>query len=188
MHDLIPLSPLGGVAARLDTFDGLTISENPDWALVSVSARLGTEKQMAAAAKKLIGVGLPNVSGVAGKGDLTVFWTGPDQWMIEAPFASHEDLAGQAKSALKDTASVVEQTDGWVRFDVEGAPAPDVFERLCALDTRTMAANTVSRTTIEHLGCFVLCRDAGTSFSVFGPRSSAGSLHHALCTAATSAL
>jgi sarcosine oxidase subunit gamma len=188
VHDLKALSPLGGAAARVDTFAGLTISENADWALASISARLGRKKTMATAAKRLIGVDLPGVGTVAGKGDLSVFWTGPDQWMIEAPFGSHEDLATQTTAALKDTASVVEQTDGWVRFDVSGQGATDMFERLCAADTRQMDANTVSRATIEHLGCFVICRKNRVSFSVFGPRSSAGSLHHALCTAAKSAL
>ena len=188
MHDLTPITPLGGTTARVDIFDSLQISENPDWALASIAARIRQEKPMAAAAERIIGVALPGVAGVAGKGDMTAFWTGPDQWMVEAPMASHEDLAARLKTELQDTASVTEQTDGWVRFDVDGPRAPDVFERLCPLDTRSMDSNTVNRTSIEHLGCFVLCREAGAAFSVLGPRSSAVSLHHALCTAAKSAL
>lgn len=188
MHDLTAITPLGGTTARINTFDGLQVSENPDWALASVAARAGQEKPMAAAAKKLVGAALPGVGGVAGKGDMTAFWIGPEQWMIEAPMESHEDLAALVKASLKDTASVTEQTDGWVRVDVDGPRTPDIFERLCALDTRAMATNTVSRTSIEHLGCFVLCREAGSRFSVLGPRSSAASLHHALCVAAKSAL
>lgn len=188
MHDLTPLAPLGGTVPRVDRFDGLTIAENPDWAMASASARMGREKAMAAAAKKLLGVALPGVAEIAAKGDLGAFWTGPAQWMITAPIASHEDLADRAKAALGDNASVVEQTDGWVRFDVTGPRGPDMFERLCPLDTATMATGSVSRTAIEHLGCFVLCHAAGTGFSVLGPRSAAASLHHALVTAAKSAI
>lgn len=188
MHDLIAITPLGDTTARIDTFEGLRISENPDFALASVTSRLGQAKPMAAALKKQLGLDLPDVSKIATKKGLWAFWTGPDQWMIEAPHDSHEDLASQLKAALGNSASVVEQTDGWARFDIEGPRAGDMFERLCPLDTQRMQTGSVSRTSIEHLGCFVLCRAAGGSFSVIGPRSSAASLHHALCVAAKSAI
>jgi len=55
---------------------------------------------------------------------------------------------------------------------------------LCPLDAKAMISNSVSRSAIEHLGCLVICSSAGYKFSVLCPRSSAASLHHALCTAA----
>jgi len=51
-----------------------------------------------------------------------------------------------------------------------------------------MAQGQVTRTRLEHLGCFLICRTKNSHFSVFGPRSSAGSLHHALTVAATSVI
>jgi sarcosine oxidase subunit gamma len=186
VHDLTALTPLGAQGARVTTFDGVEITENPDWALASVAARQDRQKQLSAAAKKLLGGALPGVSLVSGTSEISAFWIGPEQWMFQAPFATHEDLAAQLKKALKDTASVVEQTDGWVRFEVKGARAMDVFERLCALDTRAMATGHVTRTAIEHMSCFVICQKAGHAFSVLGARSSAASLHHAMCTAAKS--
>ncbi len=188
MHDLIATTALGEAGPRADRFEGLSIAENPDFALVSVAARLDRQEGLSAAMKKAFGLALPDVGLSRAKGALSAFWTGPDQWMIEAPHDSHEDLAAQLGAALGENASVVEQNDGWVRFDIEGPRASDMFERLCPLDTRRMQPDAVSRTSIEHLGCFVLRRDAGEAFSVLGPRSSAGSLHHALCTAARSAL
>ena len=41
MHNLIAKTALGGTEAQVDTIAGLTISECPDWALASVSARMG---------------------------------------------------------------------------------------------------------------------------------------------------
>ncbi|MDU9005264.1 sarcosine oxidase, gamma subunit [Sedimentitalea todarodis] len=187
MHDMTALTALGGASAQVDTFDGLEISECPDWALASLAGRLGQEAGSAKAAQAYLGKPLPDVGTCTAATPFYVFWTGPDQWMIEAPHDSHEDLAAQVKAAVLDTSSVTEQTDGWVRFDLAGPRCHDVLELLCNADTRSMAAHTTTRTRMEHLGCFLICRAVG-HFSVLGPRSSAGSLHHALITAARSAI
>ncbi len=187
MHNLKAITALGGHEAQVDTVHGLTITECPDWAIASVAARMGQEKQLGAAMKKALGITMPKPSKSAGKGGITVFWTGPNQYFVEAPIADNETLANTLADALKRTASVTEQTDGWVRFDVQGAGCSDVFERLCILDTRAMIKGTVSRTSLEHSGCFVMCR-THAYFSVYGPRSTAASIHHGLVTAAKSAL
>lgn len=180
---LLPLTALGHHKARADTVGALHVAERPDVALASLARRPGKD---IAAAEAFLGVALPDVAAWAGKDPFGVFWTGPGQWMVEAPFASHEDLAARLKDAVGGSASVTEQTDAWVRFDVEGTTTLALFERLCLLDISRLAAGTAHRTTVEHLGCFVLCREAGRSFSILGPRSSAASLHHALLTAARS--
>ena len=187
MHSLTAITALGGNQAQVDVIHGLTISECPDWAIASVAARKGMEKPLATAFKKAFSIALPTPSKSNGKGSLTVFWTGPNQYFVEAPFADNEGLADRLAETLKQTACVTEQTDGWVRFDLQGAGPSDVFERLCILDTRAMEPGAVSRTSLEHTGCFIMCR-AHDHFSVYGPRSTAGSIHHALVTAAKSAL
>jgi sarcosine oxidase subunit gamma len=187
-HRLKPLTALGGATPRVDDISGLRIAENPGVALASVAARLNRGADLAAAAQRLFGFALPGPGKVAGKAPYTAIWTGPEQWFVEAPFDTHEDIASIVKDGLGATASVTEQTDGWVRFDIEGARLPDVFERLCSLDVRAMQAGTAGRTAIEHIGCIVVCREAAARVSVLGPRSSAASLHHALVAAARSAL
>ncbi|MEH6359897.1 MAG: sarcosine oxidase subunit gamma [Amylibacter sp.] len=187
MHSLKAITALGGNEAQVDIVHGLTVTECPDWAIASVAARMGKEKPLATAFKKAMGMALPKPSKSIGKGGITVFWTGPNQYFVEAPIADNETLADTLADALKRTASITEQTDGWVRFDVQGTGCSDVFERLCILDTRAMTKGAVSRTTLEHSGCFILCR-THAYFSVYGPRSTAASLHHGLVTAAKSAL
>lgn len=185
-HALKPLCALGGDAPQIDRIDGVTIRENPDLAMASVAIRLGRDQDMAKAAKKLLKFDLPGPGGLAAKGDWAAFWTGPGQWLVTAPMSSHEDIARIVKAGLGDTASVTEQTDGWVRFDLEGARALDTLERLCAVDTRAMQGGQATRTVIEHLGSFLLCHRAGTAFSVITLRSAAASMHHALETAVRS--
>jgi len=188
VHDLAPITPLGSHPPRIDDFDGLQVAENTNFVLASIAMRRGHKAAFHRLAKSFLGVGLPDISGLTVNGDIRVFWTAPDQWFIQAPVESHENLEQQLGAALKDTVSVTEQSGGWVQFDLTGPRAPDVFERLCALNTRMMAANIVTRTTIEHLGCFVLCYENGQQYTVLSPRSSAASMHHAITSAAKSVI
>ncbi|MCY3996927.1 MAG: sarcosine oxidase subunit gamma [Rhodobacter sp.] len=184
MSDLKPVTPLGGETARVDTIGGLTILENPDWALASLSARQDHDAEAAESAKDFLGFDLPEVGAMAVGDVFSAFWIGPRSWMVAASHDDHELLVAEMKIALKCAASVVEQTDGWCRFDVAGAAAFDLIERSCAASVRAMLAGQVVHTTIHHTGCFLIRDDGG--WSVLGPRSSAGSLHHALVTAAHS--
>ena len=179
-HRLKPLTPLGHATPQTDTVGPVTISENTSIALATLATRKGREADVAKATNAL-NIALPG----PGRASETALWLSPDQWLIEAPFATHEDIVAYLKPAFKDAASVTEQSDAWVRFDLTGPNLHAVFELLCNLDTRAMQPGHATRTVIEHLGCYVTCRSHG--FTILGPRSSAKSLHHALITAAKSA-
>lgn len=181
MHNLTALTPLGATDHRVDTIGTRTLNEMVDGALASVAARLGQEAAASALIADFIGVDAPG-PGRATSGDVAAFWTGPDQWMVEAPFATHEDLAAQISARAGGVASVTEQTDGWCRFDLSGTDLAEVFALLCPLDYPSFTGGEATRTSIDHLGCFVVCRTPDHA-SVIGPRSAAGSLHHALLTA-----
>nr|WP_237212633.1 sarcosine oxidase subunit gamma [Ruegeria lacuscaerulensis] len=180
-----PITPLGGNTPRQDVIGTITITEVADQALASVAARRGQANVVRQKLSDQIGLSLPDVGNAADAAPFSAFWTGPDQWMITAPHESHELLASELKKTLGDSASVVEQTDGWCRFDVAGAGLCDLFERLSNAPVRTMASGTAIRTTAEHLGVF-LWRLAEERIAVIAPRSSAGSLHHGLLAAAKS--
>ncbi len=186
MHDLVAITALGGSERHVDTVGTVKCTEVPGVALASVAARAGREAEAHKALAKLIGASAPDV-GRYGGDVVSAFWTGPDQWMVEAPFDTHEELAHLTKDCVGDTASVSEQTDAWTRFDLEGADVLAVLELLCNLDCRKKGAGETARTSIHHLGCYVLFRSTAL-FSLYGPRSSAGSLHHAIVAAMKSAL
>ena len=181
MHKLKPITPLGAEEPQVDQIGTLTIAEVVDQALASLAAREGQLD----AAQKALPLTLPGVGKSATQGVFAAFWTGPDQWMISADHDQHELLAAELKQIVGDTASVVEQTDGWCRFDVSGAVLCDLFERLSNVPVRTMERGDVIRGTVEHLGAF-LWRLADDRMAVIAPRSSAASLHHALVAAARS--
>ena len=161
MHDLKPITALGGNEPQTDVIGTITIAENDGVALASVAARLGNDPE-------------------AG------FWMGPDQWMVGAPMTTHEDLAEQLKSRFGNTASITEQSGAWVVFDVTGTTMRDMCELLCNVPIRRMQAGDVQRTMIHQMGCFVIRRKADDHIRILGPRASAKSLHHVLLTAARS--
>ncbi|NRB16848.1 MAG: sarcosine oxidase, gamma subunit [Rhodobacteraceae bacterium] len=188
MHSLKAITPLGGTCPQIDHFDGLLISENSDRALASIAARQGREAECSAAVQSILGLKLPQPAKWSIGGAYMAWWMGPDLWMVDADHTDHELLAVNVKRAVGSVGSVAEQTDGWCRFDVSGARVLDVFERLCNLNLRAGEAGDAHRASIEHLGCFVLCLEAGAKYAVIGPRSSAGALHHALLTTAQSVI
>lgn len=184
MTDLKSMTPLGDHQARIDAIGQLTISERPDRALASVTARKGQSKIIAKTVHDALGIDLPGPGRCRTDGDYTTWWMGPDQWMVDADHTQHEWLAAEITRAVGPVASVTEQTDGWCRFDIRGTTCAALLERLCPVDAHAMQPGQATRTLLHHLGCFVICSTTG--FSVLGPRSSAGSLHHALCAAAQS--
>ncbi|WP_424979632.1 sarcosine oxidase subunit gamma [Leisingera sp. S232] len=182
-HGLKAVTPLGGFEPRVDAFTGLLIREVSDCALASLAARQGDEDVLQSAAKSFLGDSLPEAAAWNEHGDFAAWWMGPDLWMVSAPHDEHELLAAALKEAVGDAGSVVEQTDGWCRFDLEGSRCFDVLERLCNANVRAGKPGDATRTSMEHLGVFLLCREPGQRYSIIGPRSSAASLHHALVTA-----
>lgn len=184
MHDLKPITALGQATARVDAFDHVTLSENDELALASVAARLGQEDVCHGLLSKILGT-VPGPGQAVFDDPETGFWMGPDQWMIEAPKSGHGTLADDLKVRFKTSASITEQSGAWVCFDLVGPGMADVMERLCAVPIRQMRTGDARRTVIHQLGCFVIRHD-GDRLRIFGPRASAGTLHHALVTAATS--
>jgi sarcosine oxidase subunit gamma len=177
---------LGGTDPREDVVGTVTLTERPGIALASVAARLGHEQACRAHLADVIGA-VPAPGQCQLHDPEAGFWMGPDLWMVGAPFETHEDLADQLKARFGQTASITEQTDAWVIFDLRGSGMEDVMERLCAIDIRAMKTGEGTRTIIDHLGCFVLRRDPSDWVRILGPRSSAASLHHAILTAMHSA-
>lgn len=185
-NPLKSLTGLGQDLPQVVTIGALVITERFDLALASLAQRRGQEAGFAAAAKKA-GVPLPASSCAAMAAVFGAFWVAPDMWMIEAPFASHEDIVSHLKPSFGETASLTEQTDAWTRFDLSGAAVLAVFERLTNLDLGQKPDGFASRTVVDHLGVYLIKRGA-QDYTLYGPRSSAQSLLHALETAAKSVL
>jgi sarcosine oxidase subunit gamma len=179
------MSALGAREAAVVTVGPLTITERMDVALASVAARRGRMADLTKAAKAA-GVPLPDAARHAAGSPYAAFWVAPEMWFVEAPFATHELIADHLVAALGPAASVTEQTDAWVAFDLAAPDLAPVLERLCNVDFTAAPQGHATRTVIEHLGCYLIKHGPG-DVRLYGPRSSAASLLHALEAAAASA-
>jgi sarcosine oxidase, subunit gamma len=172
------LTAFGNDAPKTITIGHVTISERFDVALASVAMRRDRDKDLAKAAK-VAGLPLPAAANSASGKIYSAFWMTPEMWMVEAPFATHEDIAAHLKTALGDAASITEQTDAWVRFDIASENLTPLTERLCNIDLAIKPIGFATRTVIEHLGVYLI-KHSETEITFYGPRASAQSLLHAL--------
>lgn len=171
MTDLTPISAFGDLAPRQAQIGALTLRENSGLALAALSLRHGAA---------LPALPLPAVGQWQKTGDLSAFWLGQEQWMIEGEGRAEEDFALYVKG-LAHECSVVEQTDAWVCVEITG-PAPALerlLERLVNLDPARLGAGTATRTGLEHMSV-ILLRRAPEHLAIMGMRSAAGSLWHVL--------
>jgi sarcosine oxidase subunit gamma len=193
---LTTTTPLGGTVARDDQIGTLRITEWPNTALASVTMRKGKSVTFRRAALDAFGAeppagGAGMLLGAGSASDhIAVIWMGPDQYLVETEIEAEQNasisLASRLAERFAQSASITDQSDAWVRFDIEGDDCVAMLERLSAADSRTMKPCDAVRTPIHHMGCILVCRATKTRFSIFGPRSSALSLHHALTSAAAS--
>lgn len=183
MHNLIAKSAFGEQNARENVFPNLSIQENFGINIASITARNGQLKLLEKATKKNYRIALPGIMQIASKGVFDMMWVGPDQYFFFTTDTKYNDIFAAVKIDAGSSASITEQTDAWVRFDITGDHAIDLFPFLCSLDVNSMPDSNATRTVIEHLGCFVM-KYTNDKFSILGPRSSAGSLHHAIINAA----
>jgi sarcosine oxidase subunit gamma len=176
------MTALGARVPGTVTIGTLTVTERFDVALASVAARRGRMMDLSAAALT-IPLPLPGPAVHQAGPIFSAFWIAPEMWFVEAPFATHEAIAATLNAALGETASVTEQTDAWVALDLAAVELAPVLERLCNVDFALVPAAYATRTVIDHLGCYLIKHGPGAA-RVYGPRSSAKSLLHALETAA----
>ncbi len=180
MHDLAPTTALGGTIAATNCFGSLSLSEVPMHALASLAQRTGST------APELPGLPLPAPGRWTQGGELAALWIGPGQWMIERPGQAGVDFAARI-AALARGASVTEQTDAWVMFDVTSSagaePILRLLERLVNLDPARLEPGAATRTGLGHQSVFVI-RRATDRLSVLAMRSFAGSTWQILTNAA----
>ncbi len=181
---LKPLTALGHETPQTVTIGPLRVTERFDIALSSLAVRRGRDKDLAKAAKSA-GIPLPGPASAEAGDPWSAFWMTPEMWMIEAPHASHEDICAHLKSALGDAVSMTEQTDAWVRFDLDAPDLSPLMQRLTNLDLPAKPPGFAARTVIDHLGVYLIQRRA-SEITLYGPRASAQSLLHALEVAARS--
>ncbi len=122
--------------------------------------------------------GLPAKCGeVAGAGDTSVLWLGPEEFMVVAPVEAHESLGGDLLQALREALAdgegqVVDLSANRTTFELTGPRSRAVLEKGCSLDLhpRVLKSGTALSTEIGNIPV-VLWKISDESFRIF-PRAS----------------
>lgn len=178
------LTALGQAQPMVRDIGPFRIAERMDVALASLAVRRGRDADVARAAAAA-GIPLPGPARAVSGMPWGAFWVAPGMWFVEAPHATHGDIAAALKPLFGDAASITEQTDAWMRLDLTAPDLAPLLERLCNVDFARAPDGHATRTVAEHLGCYLIRRGAGEA-TLYGPRSAAHSLVHAVETAAGS--
>ncbi len=92
------------------------------------------------AAEKVLGTSLPLEANTVHTSEAyTVFWLGPDEWMVHGTKDGAQDcqaaLTGELKAAFGDLhVAINDVSDYYVMIEMRGAAARDVLTRACPLD------------------------------------------------------
>ncbi len=122
--------------------------------------------------------GLPAAcGGVAGSGETSVLWLGPEEFLVVAPREAHESLGGGLLQALREAlgdgaGQMVDLSANRTTFELTGPRARAVLEKGCSLDLhpRVLKAGTALSTEIGNIPV-VLWKTGEETFRLF-PRAS----------------
>jgi len=106
---------------------------------------------------------------------------GPGQWRIVARGKPEGELYREVRETLGDTASVSDQSHGWVTVRISGEACPDVLSKGSSIDFHLDAfgPGQCAATQIHHMMIHLTCLDdTGPTYELQLFRSMAGSFAH----------
>ncbi|MEJ2452657.1 MAG: sarcosine oxidase subunit gamma family protein [Candidatus Thiodiazotropha sp.] len=176
-----PLNQINLTAVAADKDASVLLAELPFQGLINLRGRPDDETFTKAVAATL-GCELslePNTTRMAG--DRTLFWLGPDEWMIVTPPDRQDALIDELHAALSDCfCSVVDVTSYYTTLAVGGRRAADLLAKGCTLDLHPQAfgVGQCAQTHVAKATVLIWPADAGSSFRLLVRRSYADYFGH----------
>ncbi len=186
-----PQSALKGVHAS-DTvretggIKSVTLVEMPSRPARLVMARKGAADETAKRAASLLGFALPMRPMRTAGGGVEAIWSGPAQWLV---MSDADDKLAALATAVAGVASCSEQTDARVILRLAGTGARRTLMKVVGIDVHDTAfpAGAAAMTPVAHIAAHLWRlpdADGAPVYEIAAPRSSIGSLWHALVAAA----
>ena len=101
-----------------------------------VNLRGAASSDFAGIVSGVLGGDLPTTPNTAvSYGDFSIFWLGPDEWLVHTPEDGQGDLVDRLRAALGEVHSAVtDVTDYFVVIEMQGPGCRDALARGCSLD------------------------------------------------------
>jgi len=161
----VRVSPWGGaftpgIYGNTGHGDPLLITPRVDMSSVAVIARDGATVPM------ISGLSTPDTGRRVANTGIDIACDGPGQWRVRADRKAEGELCREVQAAVGSSASVIDQSHGWVTVDISGEMAPDVLAKGTSIDLHldSFGAGQCAATQIHHMMVHVTCLDdAGPS-------------------------
>lgn len=161
----IRINSLSGLEKRAGDYPGAELAILPDAAKLVFRGRAG----VIAVAGGAFGVELPRAAcRFAKAGNRTVYWLGPDEWMLHATGEDPASIASQLEASLSQVAhSIVDVSHRSDAFSISGAHCEFVLNHGCPLDLSIEAfpVGMCTRTILESASV-LLSRPAPELFHI----------------------
>lgn len=169
-----------GSYGRTDAGELVTITPLSGTSSVSVIARKGTP------VTAISGLAMPETGRWVANDQLRIASDGPGQWRVVAADMPEGQLYQEVKTAVGSTASVMDQSHGWVSVRLSGEATPDVLSKGSSIDfhLENFGAGQCAATQIHHMMVHITCVDDEPRYELQLFRSMAGTFSNWLRDAA----
>jgi heterotetrameric sarcosine oxidase gamma subunit len=175
---LVPVGHYGAAGA------GVTIAMSDGIGIASIVAVRGQAAALADRCVARFGVALPSGPRWAAGTDVTFIGLGPGRWLAVSDAVA--DLEGLLAEGLGASATVCDQSDGFVLFDVTGPAARDALAKGVAVDLDPVAfgPGDAATTSVAQIGLTLWQVDGAPTFRLAVGRSFAPSISRFLVASA----
>ena len=125
---------LSGNGASEQENSGMSLEVRSHYGYLNLRGDPEDERFLQAAGETL-GQSLPVVPNTFTVGEHTIFWLGPDEWLLSAGLGREKETAGQLEKSLAGQCySLVDVTGGQILIRLAGNHVRDILAKGCTLD------------------------------------------------------
>ena len=134
--------------------------------IISLNQKREKPKQFKTLFKKYFLFEPPKISEAHFNNKYISFWVRTNSFFIIGDVNS-KDL----NTVFNSTASITDQTGGWISIQIKGKTSKSIFEKLINVNLEEFIQGKVIRVSINKINCFVLCESQSFKYIIICPIS-----------------
>ena len=166
VHRVSPLYPIIYSSENVIVKNDLKFKLDNTKKIFSLNQNVGQSKKFNSTFKSFFLCAPPPVSNVHENKKTLVFWTRKNSYFVLGDINAKSLI-----SSFNSIASITDQTGGWVCFGISSKHSKSIFEKLVTFDIDSFNEGEVSRTSINKINCFVLCKEKYLNYTIICPIS-----------------
>ena len=152
---------------------GMHLEVRPHYGYLNLRGDPGDERFLQAV-QQTLGQPLPTVPNTFTAAEHTIYWLGPDEWLLATAPGEEKELAGHLEKSLAgQCCSLVDLTGGQVLLRLGGNQVRAVLAKGCTLDLhpRAFEVGRCAQTTLAKTSMLIALVDDAPTFDIIVRRS-----------------